>query len=256
MIGEIYALYKREFLKLIRSKYIWLMTIAQPLMWIIFFGNSLTGMPSGFLKQYFGVSNYLAYMLPGMIAILMMTMGVFASTSLVFDKRVGYLKRLLATPAPKTAIGLAKALGAVTRGILATFVLLFLGVIFGVQFKINLIGLLEWFISLIAVGMGFALIFIALTANTSDIQAPGAVINLITMPLMFSSTALFPKQFFPSWLKIISDLNPVTYLSEIGRSALVYGTVPSLNYFIAVLIFTAVSIALGAVIIEKALTAE
>jgi len=139
--------------------------------------------------------NYLTYMLSGMISILMMTMSVFASMSLVFDKRVGYLKRLLTTPAPKSAIGLAKALGAVTRGILTMSILLFLGVVLGVQFMVNLIALLEWFISLIAVGIGFSLIFMALTANTSDIQAPGAVMNLITMPLMFTSTALFPKQF-------------------------------------------------------------
>ncbi|RIB35392.1 MAG: ABC transporter [Candidatus Nanoclepta minutus] len=256
MIREIYVLYKREFLKLIRSKYMWFMMIAQPLMWILFFGNSLAGMPSSFLNQYFGVSNYLTYMLPGMISILMMTMGVFASMSLVFDKRVGYLKRILTTPTPKSAIGLAKALGAVTRGILTMSILLFLGIVLGVQFTVNLIALLEWFVSLVAVGIGFSLIFMALTANTADVQAPGAVMNLITMPLMFTSTALFPKQFFPSWLQIISEANPLTYLTEIGRSALVYGTIPSLSHLIAVLTFTAVSMVLGTIVIEKTLTAE
>jgi len=52
MIAQLYALYKREVLKLFRSRYMWLMIIAQPVMWIIFFGNSLAGLPSAFLTQF------------------------------------------------------------------------------------------------------------------------------------------------------------------------------------------------------------
>lgn len=46
MIGEVYALYKREVLKLVRSRYMWIMIVAQPLMWILFFGNSLAACPA------------------------------------------------------------------------------------------------------------------------------------------------------------------------------------------------------------------
>jgi ABC-2 type transport system permease protein len=42
--------------------------------------------------------------------------------------------------------------------------------------------------------VGLAGLFTALTVNTSDFYAPG-VGNFITMPLMFTSTALFPRQF-------------------------------------------------------------
>ena len=49
MIAQLYALYKREVLKMLRSRYMWLMIMAQPVMWIIFFGNSLAGLPSAFL---------------------------------------------------------------------------------------------------------------------------------------------------------------------------------------------------------------
>ncbi|ABO07667.1 ABC transporter permease [Pyrobaculum calidifontis] len=256
MIGEVYALYKREVLKLVRSRYMWIMIVAQPLMWILFFGNSLAGMPSAFLRQYFGVDNYLAYMLPGMISILMMSTGMFASMSLVFDKRVGYLKRILVTPTPKAAIHLAKALGAVTRGLLAAPVILLLGAVLGVQYTVNAIALAEWLVALVAAGVGFASLFTALTANTADVQAPGVVMNFITMPLMFTSTALFPRQFFPTWLQAISDANPLTYLTEIGRSALVYGAVPPPSHFAAVLIFAATATALGAIVVEKTLTAD
>jgi len=256
MIGEIYALYKREVLKFLRSRYMWVMLVVQPLMWILFFGNSLAGMPKDFLMKFFGVNDYLAYMVPGMVSILMMTTGMFSSMSLVFDRRVGYLKRILVTPAPKTTVFLAKALGAVTRGLLAMPVILLLGALLGVQYAINPLGFAVWMIALILAGLGFSALFTALTATTSDISAPGVVSNLITMPLMFTSTALFPRQFFPAWLQAVSSANPLTYLTEIGRSAITYGTFPGPWDVAFVLLFSATALFVGALIVEKALTAD
>ncbi|MEZ0319644.1 MAG: ABC transporter permease [Pyrobaculum sp.] len=256
MISQVYVLYKREVLKLLRSRYMWVMLVAQPVMWLVFFGNSLAGMPRGFLAQYFGVENYLSYMLPGMVSILMMTTGMFSSMSLVVDKRFGYLKRVLVTPTPKSAVFLAKALGAATRGFAAVPVLLALGALLGAGYKIHWQALAAWVISLFAGGMGFAALFTAFTANASDVHAPGVVNNLISMPLMFTSTALFPKQFFPTWLKAVSEVNPLTYLTEVGRDALVYGVAPNPVHVVAVVLFGLSASVLATLVVETGLTAD
>lgn len=256
MISQLYALYKREVLRLLRSRYMWLMVAAQPILWVVFFGNSLAGLPRGFLAQYFGVENYLAYMIPGMASIVMLTTGMFASMSLVFDKRVGYLKRVLVTPTPKTAVFLAKALGAATRGLLTIPVILAVGAAFGVRYNINPAALALWAAALAAAGMGFAALFTALSVNTTDVHAPGVISNFITMPLMFTSTALFPQQFFPDWLKAISEVNPLTYLTELGREALVYGAPPSPTAALATAAFAAATLTAGVIAVEKWLNAD
>jgi ABC-2 type transport system permease protein len=92
--------------------------------------------------------------------------------------------------------------------------------------------------------VGLAALFTALTVNTSDFYAPG-VGNFITMPLMFVSAALFPRQFLPEWLKAISAVNPLTYLTELGRDAMTYGTL---------IYLTAFSVALT--LVERLLTAD
>ncbi len=92
--------------------------------------------------------------------------------------------------------------------------------------------------------MGLVGLFTAFTVNTSDFHAP-VVGNFITMPLMFVSTALFPKQFFPEWLKAVSVVNPLTYLTELGRDAVTYGTL---------IYLTALSAALA--LVERFLTAN
>lgn len=256
MIPELYSLYKRELLKLIRSRFMWAMIIAQPLMWMIFFGNSLAGLPRGFLAQYFGVENYLAFMLPGMISISMMSTGMFASMSIVMDRRLGYLKRVLTTPTPRSAVFLAKALGGMTRGIAMVPIILALGAALGVQYKVNFAALAAWLVGLVALGVGFSALFAVFTANTSDVHAPGVVANFITMPLMFTSTAIFPSQFFPSWLKAISDVNPLTYATELGREALIYGAPPDAGALAALLIFAAVTGIAGVVVVEMRLSPD
>jgi len=103
-------------------------------------------------------------------------------------------------------------------------------------------------VALVAACVWFISLSTALTANTANAHAPGVVMNFITTPLVFTSTALFPRQFSPTWLRAISDVNPLIYLTEIEGDALVYGAVPPLSHFAAVLIF--------ATVVEKTFTAD
>jgi ABC-2 type transport system permease protein len=89
--------------------------------------------------------------------------------------------------------------------------------------------------------VGLAGLFTAFTVNTSDFHAP-SVGNFITMPLMFASTALFPRQFLPERLNAV---NPLTYLTELGRDAMTYGTL---------IYLTALSATLT--LVERLLTAD
>jgi ABC-2 type transport system permease protein len=45
--------------------------------------------------------------------------------------------------------------------------------------------------------------------------------QLITMPLFFSSNALYPTSIMPAWLKVIAYINPMSYLVDGLRGMLV-----------------------------------
>jgi ABC-2 type transport system permease protein len=45
--------------------------------------------------------------------------------------------------------------------------------------------------------------------------------QLMTMPLFFASNALYPIDLMPGWLKVISTVNPLTYLVNALRGLLV-----------------------------------
>ncbi|MEM4746793.1 MAG: ABC transporter permease, partial [Metallosphaera sp.] len=118
MIDQLYALYMREVKRIFRSVYMWIMLISQPVMWLVFFGSSFSGVPSQVLTSFFHTTNYIAFILPGELSISMLFVGMFSSMSLIQDKRFGYLKRVLITPTPKYYVFLSKTLGGMTRGLL------------------------------------------------------------------------------------------------------------------------------------------
>jgi ABC-2 type transport system permease protein len=80
-----------------------------------------------------------------------------------------------------------------------------------------LLGMLIVFL----LGIGFAAISNGF-AITLQREEPLVMIgNLMTLPLMFFSSALVPKQFMPDWIQYISVINPITYAVEGVRAVLV-----------------------------------
>jgi ABC-2 type transport system permease protein len=55
-------------------------------------------------------------------------------------------------------------------------------------------------------------------------ETPMAVMNLITLPLMFASNAFFPTKFMPDWLQTVASVNPMTYATDAVRQLLIFAT--------------------------------
>ncbi len=47
--------------------------------------------------------------------------------------------------------------------------------------------------------------------------------QLLTMPLFFASNALYPLELMPGWLRVIAAVNPLTWLVDTLRAAMVVG---------------------------------
>ncbi|AWR97483.1 ABC transporter [Acidianus sulfidivorans JP7] len=255
MLDGLEALYLREVKRIYRSVYMWIMIISQPVLWLVFFGSSFSHVPSEFLEAYFHTNNYIAFILPGELSVSMLFVGMFSSMSLIQDKRFGYMKRIFITPVPKYYVFLSKVLGGVTRGLIQVPIMLGVALAFGVSLNLNLVSIVTIILSLAFLGMGFSSLYSIFTIKTSDWQAPGVIANLINLPLMFSSTALFPKTFFPGWLVDISDINPITYSAELGREALLSSD-PNWTYLGILAIFAFIMLILGSYLTNKFMQAE
>ncbi|MEM0142565.1 MAG: ABC transporter permease [Candidatus Parvarchaeum sp.] len=255
MIKEAYALFIREVKKTFRNKAVVGMMIIQPIMWLAFFGSSFSHVPSSFLSTFFHTTNYIAFLLPGELAASMLFVGMFSSMSMIQDKRFGFLKRVLVTKAPKESLFFGKVFGAATRGLISIPVMMLVSLVFGVVFHLDILNLIIWIIGLLLLGVGMASVYSIITMRSNDWQTPGVVSNLINLPLMFSSTALFPSTIFPEWMRDISSVNPLSFAAALGRD-FVFNTPTNLFYLLYLAIFCFLFLGLGTFASRRWLRAE
>jgi len=242
--SQFWGLYVREILRTFRNPFVLLITIVQPFMWLAFFGSSFGNVPKSYLIGLFGTSNYISFLLPGVLSTSMLSVGMFGSMSTIQDKRFGFMKRILITPTSKQTIFLSKALGSATRGLVQIPVMVAAAVLFGVAFPLSPLQWLAWMVGLLCLAIGFSSLFLAITASSTDWQTPGVVSNFITMPLMFASSSLFPATQFPSWMQAISNVNPITFSALLGRS-FVLGRVTDWSYLGYLGVFAVAMLTIG-----------
>jgi ABC-2 type transport system permease protein len=47
--------------------------------------------------------------------------------------------------------------------------------------------------------------------------------QLLTMPMFFASNAIYPLDIMPGWLRVIAQINPLTYLIDALRGLMISG---------------------------------
>ncbi|MHB8352105.1 MAG: ABC transporter permease [Thermoplasmata archaeon] len=255
--SQFIGLYARELLRTFRNPWVLVITIVQPFMWLAFFGSSFSGVPLSELDLllHTHITSYIQFLLPGVLATSMLSIGMFGAMSTIQDKRFGFMKRILLTPTSKATVYLSKALGSATRGLVQIPVMIVAALVFGVRFEGDPLMWAGWILGLVFLGFGFSCLFLAVTASSTDWQTPGVISNFITMPLMFASGALFPSANFPVWMQDISAVNPVSYAALLGRGVVVSGTADWL-YLGYLALFAAIMLVAGTLVASRYLKAD
>jgi ABC-2 type transport system permease protein len=252
------GLYARELLKTFRNPWVLVITVVQPFMWLAFFGSSFANVPLAQLDRLLNApagTPYLAFLLPGVLATSMLSVGMFGAMSTIQDKRFGFMKRILLTPTRKATVYLTKALGSATRGLVQIPVMLAAAFAFGTHFAGTPLDWAGYLLGLVFLAVGFSALFLAITASSTDWQTPGVISNFITMPLMFASGALFPAANYPAWMQDIAAWNPVAYASLLGRGILVDG-VAHWTYLGYLAIFAGLMLGVGTLFASRYLKVE
>jgi ABC-2 type transport system permease protein len=189
----------------------------QPLLWLFIFGTALNN--SHVLTQ--GRVGYRSYLAPGVMAQAAMFIAIFFGLAVIWERDVGQLQRLLATPLPRTAIVLGKAAGASVRAVVQALVLLSVLAITGIGLKWTVQGVLGALVMLILGTGAFACMSMLIAAVVKERERFMGVGQLVMMPLFFASSALYPLSIMPGWLRVVARANPLTYEVQGLRQMLV-----------------------------------
>jgi ABC-2 type transport system permease protein len=69
---------------------------------------------------------------------------------------------------------------------------------------------------------GLSSLFTALTLRSTRMEMPQAIFQLITLPLMFASSAYFPIDKMPAWLQAVASVNPISYTIDAIRRLMIF----------------------------------
>jgi ABC-2 type transport system permease protein len=180
----------------------------QPTLWLLIFGqvfNRTHAIPTGNIP-------YLDFMAPGILAQSALFIAIFSGgMTLIWEKDLGVIHKFLASPIPRDAIVLGKALAAGVRCCSQLFFVYALTFLLGVSLNLHPLAVLQ-VVLIILLGAGcfciFSLIIGCLVKSRERFTGIG---QLITMPLFFASNAIYPISLMPKWLQVISLVNPLTY---------------------------------------------
>ncbi|MFA7150216.1 MAG: ABC transporter permease [Candidatus Methanomethylophilaceae archaeon] len=225
-----FAYIERDLIRWSRSSLNIISTLAMPAAWLIFVG----------LVMPVRYDNYLDFVTPGVLVLTMMTAGLAAGSSIMFDKTLGYLNKFLALPAPRESILVGKILFITLRGLLQTTVILVIATLIGATVQ-SLMCYVEMYLVLFLFGVMMSSLGSTVALYLNDHDTYAAFQGMVSMPLYFASTALIPYDQMPEALKIISTLNPLTYAIDAMRD-LAAGNFPLIQ--ICVLLTLSVAIVL------------
>jgi ABC-2 type transport system permease protein len=189
----------------------------QPLLWLFIFGTAL----GRFHVLSQGGVEYRAYLAPGVMAQAALFIAIFFGLAVIWERDVGQLQRLLATPLPRTAIVLGKAAGAGVRALVQAIVLLVVLAITGISLRWTVAGVAGALAMLILATGAFACMSMLIAAAVKERERFMGIGQLIMMPLFFASSALYPLSIIPGWLRAVAHVNPLTYEVQGLRQMLV-----------------------------------
>ena len=234
------TLVERELVRFFRQRNRVFGALAQPIMfWLLF--------SAGFKNNGLGFD----FFFPGTLVMILLFTAIFATISIIEDRREGFLQSILVAPAPRWAMTLGKVYGGATIAMFQGLLFLVLGwLTLGIESSLVEVFLAVVLMEALAIaltGLGFVIAW-----RMDSTQGFHAVMTVFLFPMLLLSGALFPAS--PgSWLTWISQINPLTYGlaglrhylrftdSSVGVDAL-----PSLPVcWIVTLVFAAIMLALA-----------
>ena len=179
----------------------------QPLLWLFIFGTALRHNQA----LAGGSSDYRAYLAPGVMAQAALFVAIFFGLGVIWERDVGQLQRLLATPLPRLGIVLGKATGAAIRALAQAVVLLIVIAVAGISIRWSVQGVVGAVTLLLLGTAAFACLSMILASLVRTRERFMGIGQLVVMPIFFASSALYPLALMPAWLRAVAHANPLTY---------------------------------------------
>lgn len=195
------------------------MTLIQPVIWLLLFGQLFKNVVH--IPGFSAASgSYLEFITPGVIVMTALFSSGWAGTVYIEDMDRGVMDRLLASPVSRGAM----IVGTVAYQSLTTVVqtLVVFGIAFaaGARFPGGAVGVLLTVLAACLISVVMASLSNALALLLRQQEALIGISQFVVLPLQFLSSSIMDTRVAPSWVRDVARWNPVDWAATAARGAL------------------------------------
>ena len=216
---DTFTITRAELLKIRHDPVEMVSRASQPLLWLLVFGQVLArtrAIPTGDLP-------YIDYLAPGVLAQSAQFSAIFFGLAVIWERDLGLVHKLLASPAAHSALVLGKALAGGARALVQALIVYIASLAIGVHIRLDPVSVVA-VAAVVVLGSSlfatFSLVIACLVRSRERFMGIGQV---LTMPLFFASSAIYPVDLMPAWLQVVATLNPLTYMVDALRALMIDG---------------------------------
>ncbi|MET9530406.1 ABC transporter permease [Streptomyces sp. NPDC006649] len=196
-----------------RSTFQILFGVLMPLLYLLFFGPLLTGLPLGAQGGSWQI------LVPGLLLQLALFGASFSGFAIIIENQTGVFERMRATPVSRLALLLGRVLRDAALFVFQSVLLVLTALVMGLRAPLG--GVLIGFAFVGVLTVALASLSYALALKVSKPHEFGPVINAVTMPSMLLSGLMLPMTLAPGWLNVLSHFMPFRYLVDAVRAGYV-----------------------------------
>ncbi|MEU9985096.1 ABC transporter permease [Streptomyces sp. NPDC050856] len=243
---DIALVFERYARQTLRSKFQMLFGVLMPLLYLLFFGPLLTGLPLGSAGDSWQV------LVPGLLLQLGLFGASFSGFAVIVEKQTGVVERMRVTPVSRLALLLGRVLRDAAVLVLQAVLLVLAALLMGLRAPLG--GILIGFAFVAVLAVALASLSYALALRVSKPQEFGPVVNALSMPSMLLSGLMLPMALAPAWLDALSHLMPFRYLVDAVRAGYVgdYTGTAMLYGVLVAAAFAALGVTVGTRVFRRA----
>jgi len=206
--------WERELIRFFQDRSRIISSLLQPILYLFVLGTGLSTLVSG---RTTGGLSLRTFMFPGVLALATMFTAIFSAGSIVWDREFGFLREMLVAPVSRSAIVWGKCLGGATVSTFQGVIVLALAGAVGVPYSPTLV--LTLIGELLLLSFTLTAIGVLVAARMRNIQTFFAMTQVFLLPMFFLSGSLYPLGNLPTWLHVLTRIDPLTYVVDPMRRA-------------------------------------
>jgi ABC-2 type transport system permease protein len=194
------------------------MNLVQPMIWLLLFGQLFRSVVD--IPRFAAGGTYLEFLTPGIVMMMALFGSAWAGTTYIQDMDRGVMDRLLTSPTSRGALMVSTLLYQALLTIGQTLVVLGVAWLFGARFHGGPAGLVVLVLADILLTSVFSALSNAAALLARNQMVLIGISQLITIPLMFLSSALMDTSLSAPWVAKVAAYNPFEWAVIAGRGAM------------------------------------